>query len=101
MGQEAEAEEAGKKLGEAQESLTKAEAEMKDAKVVVGDVKRNLNGAVQFSSCIWSDMKEACESAETASRDLKAFTEDLLPTFQSLQNKEPEPEAADTENMEA
>jgi len=98
--QEAESEEAGKTLDAAQEGLTKAEEAIKDARTVVKDVKRNLDGAVSYSSCIWSDMKEACEATERASRDLKAFTEDLLPTFQRLQNKEREPEVAEADEME-
>merc|ERR1712217_794811 len=52
---EAEADEAGKEFGEAQDNLKKAEAEMKDVKKFVGDVKGKLHGAVRFSSCIWSD----------------------------------------------
>jgi len=97
---EAEAEGAQKGLEGAQNSLTTAEAEIKDAKSVVRDVRRNLDGAASMASCIWSEMKEACDAVDIASLELKTFIEDLLPKFQRLQNNDREPVVAESADVE-
>jgi chromosome segregation ATPase len=98
---EAEATKAGKaaqveackeKVTAAQTAVTAAEEANTAAQGAVKEAEKEVKKADDSLNNIWADMKEVCDAQDGVKADIKTFKEEVLMAFETLKNKEPEPE---------
>jgi len=79
-------------LAQAEAELTGATENLATAQAAQKESTKEVGKANESMYSIWTDMKTVCDAQDELTNDLKNFTENVLPAFQQLKEKEPEPE---------
>jgi len=80
-----------KTLAEAEEKLSAAGEEAKNAQVAVKGAQAAEKEAIASLSAIWPEMKQACDAADQLAKDITAFKEVVLGNFGICKEKVAEP----------
>jgi len=85
--------EAAKATLESAKAATKgAEQAEEAAKEARSEASKDLTKAEAHLRHIWEDMRHACDAQDEAVQDLKNLTDEVLVAFETLKEKQPEPE---------